>query len=141
MELGLDLPTLYYHAQVSRSFKAARYWGAGLSTLERDGQIVWATLSLEDRKAVSYSGNDDADLINMLSAIEGSPLALIFVEQPNGKVKVSWRSRNKSWDVAQVAAEFGGGGHRAAAGAMIEGSLNEIKPRVLSATRSILQEK
>ncbi len=140
MELGLDLPELYYRAQISRSFKAARYWGAGLATLERDGQMVWATLSLEDRKVVEYHGNDDADLINILSAIEGSPVALIFVEQSQGKVKVSWRSRNVDWDVAKVAAEFGGGGHRAAAGAMIEGSLNEIKPRVLSATRSILQE-
>ncbi len=140
MEVGLDLPALYYRAQVSRSFKAARYWGVGLSTLERDGEIVWATLSLEDRRAVGYHGNDDADLINMLSAIEESPIALVFVEQPQGKVKVSWRARGESWDVAQIAAGFGGGGHRAAAGATLEGSLDEIKQRVLGATRSILQE-
>ncbi|MBT3336766.1 MAG: hypothetical protein HN855_01480 [Anaerolineae bacterium] len=138
MEFGLDLPKLYYQAQVSRSFKAALYWGAGLSTLERDGQIAWATLSLEDRRAVGYHGNDDADLINMLSAIEESPVVLVFVEQPHDRVKVSWRARGESWDVAQVAAGFGGGGHRAAAGALIEGSLDEIKQRVLGATRSIL---
>jgi phosphoesterase RecJ-like protein len=53
-------------------------------------------------------------------------------------VKVSWRARGEQWDVAQVAAGFGGGGHRAAAGATIEGSLDEIKPKVLSATREIL---
>ena len=138
MELGIDLPDLYYQALVSRSFKAARYWGAGLSSLERDGQMVWAVLSLKNRKAVNYHGNDDADLINMLSAIEDSPVALIFVEQPKEMVKVSWRARGKEWNVAQVAAQFGGGGHRAAAGATIKGSLDEIKPKVLRATREIL---
>ncbi len=100
--------------------------------------MFWATLSLEDRKAVGYHGNDDADLINILSSIEKSPVALIFVEQHEGAVKVSWRARGEEWNVAKVAAGFGGGGHRAAAGATIIGSLDEIKPRVLRATREIL---
>ncbi len=138
MEKGANIPDLYYRALVSRSFKAARYWGKGLTNLERDGQMVWAVLSLKDRKAVKYHGNDDADLINMLSSIEKSPMALIFVEQRDGTVKVSWRARNKKWDVAKVAAKFGGGGHRAAAGATIEGSLEEIELRVLHVTREIL---
>ena len=138
MEIGVDLPDLYYQALISRSFKAARYWGTGLTNLERDGQMVWAVLSLKDRKAVKYRGNDDADLINVLSSIEKSPIALIFVEQSGGGVKVSWRARGEEWDVAHVAAQFGGGGHRAAAGATIEGVLDEIKPRVLRATREIL---
>ena len=138
MELGIDLPQLYYKAQVSRSFKAAHYWGAGLSSLERDGQIVWAELTIESRKQVGYHGNDDADLINVLSAIEECPIALVFVEQSHDGVKVSWRARGKKWDVASIASGFGGGGHRAAAGATIEGSLDDIKPRVLRATREIL---
>ena len=138
MEVGINLPDLYYQALVSRSFKAARYWGAGLSTIERDEQMVWAVLSLKDRKAVGYHGNDDADLITVLSSVEKSPVALVFVEQSGGGVKVSWRARGEKWDVAKVAAKFGGGGHRAAAGATIEGTLDEIQPRVLSATREIL---
>ncbi len=138
MDTGVNLPDLYYQALISRSFKAARYWGAGLSNLERDGKMVWAVLSLKERKAIKYRGNDDADLINVLAAVEESPIALVFVEQSGGGVKVSWRARGKKWDVAQVAAKFGGGGHRAAAGATIEGSLDEIKPKVLSATRKIL---
>ncbi len=138
MEKGAKMPDLYYRALISRSFKAVRYWGKGLTTLERDGQMVWAVLSLKDRKAVKYHGNDDADLINILSSVEKSPVALIFVEQTSGMVKVSWRSRGEKWDVAQVAGKFGGGGHRAAAGATIKGSLEDIKLRVLQATREIL---
>ncbi|MCP4142654.1 MAG: hypothetical protein GY755_20635 [Chloroflexi bacterium] len=138
MDVGVNLPDLYYQALISRSYKAARYWGVGLSNLERDGKMVWAVLSLKERKAIKYRGNDDADLINVLAAIEDSPVALVFVEQSGGGVKVSWRARGKKWDVAKVAAKFGGGGHRAAAGATIEGTLSEIKPKVLSATRKIL---
>ena len=138
MDTGVNLPDLYYQALISRSFKAARYWGSGLSNLERDGKMVWAVLSLKERKAIKYRGNDDADLINVLAAIEESPIALVFVEQSGGGVKVSWRARGKKWDVAKVAAKFGGGGHRAAAGATLEGSLSEIKPKVLSETRKIL---
>ena len=137
MEVGIDLPDLYYRAMISRSFKAARYWGAGLSRLERDGAIVWAVLTLEDRKVANYWGNDDADLINVISSVEKSPIAIVFVEQSQDTVKVSWRARG-DFDVAQVAGEFGGGGHRAAAGAMIQGSLNEIMPRVLRMTREML---
>lgn len=137
MELGIDLPRLYFQALISRSFKAARYWGEGLSQLERDDEMVWATLTLKNRKKVGYHGNDDADLINMLSTIEESPVALIFVEQPDEAVKVSWRARGERWDVAQVAVKFGGGGHRAAAGATIQGSMDEIKLKVLRATREI----
>ena len=138
MDVGVNLPDLYYQALISRSFKAARYWGVGLSNLERDGKMVWAVLSLKERKAIKYRGNDDADLINVLAAVEESPIALVFVEQSGGGVKVSWRARGKKWDVAKVAAKFGGGGHRAAAGATLEGSLSEIKPKVLSETRKIL---
>ena len=138
MDVGVNLPDLYYQALISRSFKAARYWGVGVSNLERDGKMVWAVLSLKERKAIKYRGNDDADLINVLAAVEESPIALVFVEQSGGGVKVSWRARGKKWDVAKVAAKFGGGGHRAAAGATLEGSLSEIKPKVLSETRKIL---
>ena len=140
MENGIDLPDLYYQAMVSRSYKAIRYWGAGLANIERDGEMVWATLSLEDRKAVGYFGNDDADLINILSSVEKSPLAIIFVEQPEGKVKISWRVRGEAWDVAKIAADFGGGGHRAAAGATTNGSLDEVKQKVLRATRDSLSK-
>ena len=52
MEAGANLPDLYHNALMSRSFDAARYWGAGLSRLQREGPIVWATLTLEDRRTV-----------------------------------------------------------------------------------------
>lgn len=140
MEHGADLPEIYTLALVSKTFEAAQYWGLGLGKLQRenDGDLVWTTLSLDDRQAAQYPGNDDADLVNMLSTVDGE-IAVIFVEQKNGHVKVSWRSRS-GYDVSKIALQFGGGGHAAAAGADISGELEFVQEQVLKATRALLEQ-
>jgi phosphoesterase RecJ-like protein len=138
METGVDMPEIYMHSLVRKSFPAARYWGAGLSTLQSKNGIVWGTLTVADRKLAGYGGNDDADLINMISAIDGNKVGMVFVEQNNNHVKISWRALEAGVDVSQVAKHFKGGGHAAAAGADIPGSLNEVQKEVLKKTREML---
>src|SRR5215211_4657782 len=46
METGVDMTDLYMKSLVLKTFPAARYWGAGLSSLEKRNGIVWATLTL-----------------------------------------------------------------------------------------------
>jgi len=138
MERGADLPELYSRALVRRTYPAARYWGAGLSSLERSQDIVWGTLKVTDRKAAGYGGNDDADLINVISSIDGSKVGMIFVEQTDDHVKISWRALEDGINVATVAKHFNGGGHAAAAGADIPGKLSDIQPLVLKTTREML---
>ena len=138
METGVDMPDLYMRSLVRRSFASARYWGAGLSSLESKHGIVWGTLTLADRKKAGYSGNDDADLINIISAIDHNKVGMIFVEQSDGHVKISWRALEEGIDVSPIAKHFGGGGHAAAAGADIPGTLSEVQPKVLKETRDIL---
>jgi bifunctional oligoribonuclease and PAP phosphatase NrnA len=138
METGVNMPELYMRSLVYKSFPAARYWGAGLSSLEQDHGIVWATLTLEDRKRAGYGGNDDADLINLVSAIDGNKVGMIFVEQSDKHIKISWRALEEGIDVSPIAKHFGGGGHAAAAGADIPGALEEVQPLVLKTTRDWL---
>ncbi|MBV6394511.1 MAG: Bifunctional oligoribonuclease and PAP phosphatase NrnA [Anaerolineales bacterium] len=138
MEHGAELASLYTRALVSRSYPAARYWGAGLSSLERTKDLVWGTLTIADRKTAQYGGNDDADLINIISALEGSKVGMIFVEQNDRHVKISWRAIADGIDVSKVAKHFNGGGHAAAAGADIPGALSEVQPLVLQTTREML---
>jgi bifunctional oligoribonuclease and PAP phosphatase NrnA len=138
METGADMPDLYMRGLVSRSYDAARYWGAGLSNLERKDGIVFGTLTLADRKNAGYSGNDDADLINIISAITGFKVGMIFVEQPKNRVKISWRALEPGIDVSGLATRFGGGGHAAAAGADVEGSLDDVKKTVIDSTKEML---
>lgn len=140
IELGAPLAEIYERALNRRSVTVARYWGCGLSRLEQEDGLVWTSLTLEDRQHVGYSGKDDADLINLLSTIDGAEVTVIFVEQPEGAVKVSWRSR-AGLNIAPLAEAFGGGGHHQAAGAMIVGDLEEVTKRVISATRGILESE
>ncbi len=138
METGVDMPEIYMRALVKKSFPAAKYWGAGLSSLQSKHGMVYGTLTLADRKSAGYGGSDDADLINMISAIDGNKVGMVFVEQSNNHVKISWRALEKDVDVSQVAKHFQGGGHAAAAGADIEGGLGEVQKEVLKKTREML---
>jgi phosphoesterase RecJ-like protein len=138
METGVDMPDIYMRALVKKTYPAARYWGAGLSSLQSKNGIVWGTLTLADRKAAGYGGNDDADLINMISAIDGNKVGMVFVEQGDNHVKISWRALENGIDVSPIAKHFKGGGHAAAAGADIEGSLSEVQKDVLKVTLEML---
>jgi len=138
MEHGADLSAVYYSALVQHSYPAVCYWGAGLSRLQSESGLVWTSLSLADRRAVGYKGRDDADLINVLSTIEEAEIAIVFIEQSAGRVKISWRvcgQASTGLDVSVVAQIFGGGGHRAASGAEVDGSLEDVQANVLEETR------
>jgi len=139
MDLGADLAEIYHEELVMKPFNAVRYWGAGLNRLERKDGLIWTSLTLADREKIGYAGNDDADLVNVLSSVKEAEIALIFVEQKNNFVKVSWRSR-PGLDISNIAFKFGGGGHVAAAGAEIEGNLDEVKERVIIETLKLLEK-
>ena len=138
MEVGVNMPELYRRSLVSRSFEAMHMWGVGLNKLERNGRLAWTTLTLSDRESVRYPGRDDADLINLLTIIDGIDIAVIFLEQTNGTVKVSWRAQ-PGYDISQIAVGFGGGGHPAASGAEIQGTLREVQVAVLDRTRLLVE--
>ena len=139
MDIGSDLPTIYHRTLLDKSFEALRFWGSGLSMLERQGPVVWTTLTMADRKAAGYGGRDDADLINLLSSIDDAQIWIVFVEQPNGNIKVSWRSQS-GIDISKVAMEFGGGGHPMASGAEISGNLEQARSLVIQETFRIVNE-
>lgn len=139
MALGGDLFTIYQEELVAMTFDEARYWGSGLSRLALKDHLIWTSLTLADREEIGYAGNDDADLVNVLSSVREAEIALIFVEQPQNKVKVSWRAK-PGRDVSEIAFKFGGGGHAAAAGADIDGDLNEVRQRVLEETRKLFNK-
>ncbi len=136
-EMGANLQYLYQKAMLEKSIEAVRYWGLGLSRIQKEDRLVWTSLSLEDRKTADYPGRDDADLINVLSRIRDTDICLVFVEQTDGTVKISWRSQ-PGFDVSAIAAQFGGGGHKPAAGAEIQGDLERVQEEVLEATRKSL---
>jgi phosphoesterase RecJ-like protein len=100
--------------------------------------LVWTTLSLDERDKAGYKYRDDADLVKILSFIEGAKVAVILTEQSGGYVKISWRlcgGLPSDLNVADIARKFGGGGHKAAAGADVKGTLSDVLDDVLTYTR------
>lgn len=140
IDQGGDLSHVYNEELVMRPFEAVRYWGSGLKRMTRHGDLVWTSLTLADRQEAGYRKNDDADLVNVLSSVREGKIAVIFIEQPDHSVKVSWRTV-PGLDVSGIAYQFGGGGHAAAAGADIQGSLSDVQERVIQETLKLLDNK
>jgi phosphoesterase RecJ-like protein len=139
MEHGGDLANVYYKTVVEQSLASALYWGAGLSKIKMEDGLVWTTLTLKERYQAGYPARDDADLVKVLSAIEGAQVAVILTEQTEGYVKISWRlcgSVESELDVSEIAKKFGGGGHKAAAGADVKGLIGEVTENVLTQTKA-----
>jgi phosphoesterase RecJ-like protein len=102
--------------------------------LYENGKIACSEIQRGDYEATGAVPQDSEDMINLLRGIIGVEVALFFMEQPRGGVKVSFRSRERV-DVARIAQGFGGGGHRLAAGTTIHGNLAEARQKVLEAVK------
>jgi len=96
-----------------------------------DGRVVWSEVYLSDYEATGAVPPDTEDLVNYPRSLMGSDIGLLFIEQRDGTVKVSFRARRA--DVAKLAEQFGGGGHRLASGATLPGPLAVARERVLDA--------
>jgi phosphoesterase RecJ-like protein len=110
-----------------------------LRTIE-NGLIAYTELRREDYKATGASPSDSEDLVNFTRGLIGVEVGVFFMEQPEGGVKVSLRSRQRV-NVSQIAESFGGGGHRLASGAILQTTLEEAERRVLTAVAEALRSK
>lgn len=136
---GANIHELYNLALGTRSFPETKLWGLGLSRLQRKDRIVWTTLTDEDKKLARFNGKGSADIINLLTGIKDADIAIVFLESKNHQIKVSWRAKTP-FDISNLAMSFGGGGHPAAAGADIEGDMEEVKQQILNATIDYLNK-
>ncbi|MFR1167741.1 MAG: DHH family phosphoesterase, partial [Adlercreutzia equolifaciens] len=89
--------------------------------LSGDGEAVLSWLSLADFAECGAVKADAEPMIDLLRSLRGVRVACMLREQ-DGEVRGSFRSKDDT-DVAAIAGEFGGGGHRAAAGFTIHDSL------------------
>ncbi|MBN2475764.1 MAG: DHH family phosphoesterase [Pirellulales bacterium] len=105
---------------------------------ELDGRLIHTYIERADFEAAAAHPSDSEDMINMTLAVGGTEAAVIFVEQVTGGFKISFRSRNEL-DCSLLARQFGGGGHKKAAGAFLDEPLRSAQARVLDAVRAAMQ--
>ena len=137
--LGAQPDVLYRQLYEQFSVGRIRLAGCVLSrvTLDCDGKLAYTWVESGDFDRCGARPVDTEDLVNDCLKIGGTQCAFIAVEQLNKSVKFSFRSR-AGVDVAVLAEQFGGGGHRQASGATLTGSLPEALKRVLAATREAI---
>ena len=140
-EAGAPINTIYRTLFEQNSAGRLRLVGRALSglMLTHGGRIAYADVTRDDLSKTGAIPSDTEDLIDQLAGISGVQVAMLLIEQPKGGVKVSLRSRSHV-DVAEVAGQFGGGGHRAAAGVAMPEPLSDSRERVLRVLRTILGE-
>jgi len=139
IDLGARPDVLYRQLYEQFSLGRIRLAGCVLSrvTLDCDGKLAYTWVESADFDRCGARPVDTEDLVNECLKIAGTQCAFIAVEQLNKSVKISFRSR-AGVDVAALAEQFGGGGHKQASGATLTGSLPEARERVLFALRAVL---
>ncbi|MFQ5748999.1 MAG: bifunctional oligoribonuclease/PAP phosphatase NrnA [Planctomycetota bacterium] len=116
--MGVSPEALYRRIYQFRDPGAPRGLSAALGTLqyERDGRVALAWLSQELLDRSGGSLGDVEEVLDVLRSVEEVELAAYLLEQEDGRVKASLRSKTDRIDVNRIARNLGGGGHAQAAG-------------------------
>ncbi len=131
MRAGASIPTVIENAFNRVPLAALRLRGYVLNTAQLDGVILWAEIPQNLIRELGVNGNGTGGIVNQLLGVDAAKIALLLTEKPDGKVDVGLRSR-VGYDVATIARDLGGGGHKQAAGALIDGPLPAARARVLA---------
>lgn len=139
MRLGLDVEALRATYDSQWTLAKAGLWGRLLQTirLEDAGRIALCEVSARDFAETGALKSDLEFFAEQMRCFVGVRVALLVREDGPNRVKISLRSREDD-DVRQVAAHFGGGGHRNAAGAVIDMPRVKAVPLLLDMVKTAL---
>jgi phosphoesterase RecJ-like protein len=131
---GLDVAEVNRLTYMNFPYRRVELLRALLGTLEQsaDGRLAWWSLTMAMKEAVGYQPGDSEGLIDTVRGIDRVVACVFFEEIFDGTIRVSTRSKSEAVNVSQVCQVFGGGGHNLAAGARLEGSLEEAREKVIS---------
>ena len=106
--------------------------------LTHQNQIAWFWLKKADFTRTGADSSDSEGLIDHIRAIAPVVVACVFEELDGEMTRISLRSKSEKVNVNEIAAQFGGGGHPAAAGARVAGKPISVQRRVISAIKKAL---
>jgi phosphoesterase RecJ-like protein len=121
---------VYFSNPLSKMFLL----GAALSNLHREGRLAWLWVTHADMVRAGAAEEDCEGIVNYAIGIAGVEGAVLLRELPDGRERLSLRSKGHL-DVARIAAGFGGGGHRHAGGCTLDGPLAVATERILDTMR------
>ena len=103
------------------------------------GKLLLSTESLEDTKRYGLEGRDSDSLYQLLQSVAGMEAIVIIRQESPENCTIGFRSPD-AVDVGAIAAGFGGGGHKNAAGLSIAGTIAALEPKILEAFRTVFTE-
>lgn len=139
LEHGLDPEAVYADVYASAPEGRVRLIAEVLETLvvEVPPGLAWVTVPPGAMERHGVAAEDLEGVVEFPRSIRDVRIALMFREIAAGRIKVSFRAVGDV-DVAVLAERFGGGGHKKAAGASLEGPLAEVQDTVLRTVRGVL---
>lgn len=138
VEAGGDYLQVMQKTLDSVPYQQMKGWGVALEQLHLENDLAWTTFPLTEKLALGIEDHDDLDLGNFLSRIAEAQIIVTFLEMRDASIKLSFRAR-PGYNVAWIAKELGGGGHKQASGCSIPGPLETAPERVLPLVREELR--
>ena len=138
VQAGASPKEAYAMMNGGKPFASRKLMGELLSRAEAlyDGRLLVTWTGIEEQQRFGLVGRDSDMLYQLLMTVEGVEAVVVVRQEKAGECTVGFRSRELI-DVAAIAATFGGGGHRLAAGLHILGELEDIKARVIDAFKPV----
>ncbi len=141
METGIDVSAVNQQLFRTKSkvrLKMEAQMVAQMELFDHD-RVVIMKIPLALRQEMHATETDIEELSSLAPQVEGVDCGITLRELCPGKVKISVRSGARV-NASEVCRQLGGGGHKAAAGATVEGSLDEVKSAVLRAVETVVSQ-
>ena len=136
IEAGASLPEIMARTLESKPYRMIELWKYALPTVNLQDRVIEAVVSQANLKQVGLDEVTDGGLVSLLNNANEARVAVVFKELSDGRVEISLRSKT-GYDVSQVALSVGGGGHKQASGATIDGPLDAARERILPMLRQV----
>ncbi len=135
---GASPKKTFYKMNGGKSLSSRILLGNILSRTEShyDGKLLLSYETLSESETFGLEGRDSDSLNQMLLSVENAEVVVIIRQELVDNCTVSLRSIDKV-DVAQIAASFGGGGHKNASGLSMKGEISFVKDKILEAFNKI----
>jgi phosphoesterase RecJ-like protein len=132
VEAGADPVRIARDIYFANPFSKMLLLGKALSTLKRDGALAWLWVTHEDMVSASAVEEDCEGVVNYALSAAGVEAAVFLRELPEGRIRLSLRSKGKV-NVAAISERLGGGGHENAAGCTLDGPMERATQEILEA--------
>ncbi|HXV17838.1 MAG TPA: bifunctional oligoribonuclease/PAP phosphatase NrnA [Gemmatimonadaceae bacterium] len=136
---GVEPEEMYRRLYASHPIGRLHLLRDALATLEVDPAygISWISVAAGAAEEYGLKSDDLEGLAEHPRSVGGTRMAIFFRDLGHGKIKVSFRSTGDV-NVNEFARKFGGGGHARASGALIPGTIEEVRHTVVNAAREFV---